>query len=207
MRIILIVVALIYSLVIQGQIAFVTKVVKDGRAYLAIGIKKDSITNWYTANCFFKEVTVLPDSTKLKLLEELLYYTSDTTKCYNPVINLSNHYETIKKSPTSKEYNLQIDALLLMNYIAFSSDAFKYSPFPLLYDKITGNEIFYTSKELNSIIRIYKTWFNKLKQKGFSNYNYPLFDKRYEWFATKAKQNIFKSYPLWNTFYDCTEFK
>lgn len=207
MRIFLINIALMFCLLSQGQTAFVKKVVKEGKAFLTIGIRKDTTTKWYTANCFIKDVVSLPDTIKLKLLEELLLYTSDTIKSYNSVINLTNHYETIKHNPISKYYSLQIDALLLINYIAFSSDAFKYSPFPILYDKSTGKEICYNSQELNSIIRIYKTWFTKLKQKGFSNYSFPLNNKRYEWFATNSKHSVYITYPIWNTFYDCSELQ
>jgi hypothetical protein len=207
MRVIFIAIAMIYSLTSLGQSAFVKKVVKEEKAYLVIGLKNEDSTDWHFANCFFRSVTILPDTMKIRLIGELLNYTSDTIMCYNPVYNLSGHYETIKREPTSKEYNLQIDALILINYIAFSSNAFIYSPYPLLYDKETGKEICCYSDGLKAVIAIYKDWFKELKQKGFNGYCYPLYDKRYEWFASKTKQQKFKEYPLWNSFYDCREIK
>jgi hypothetical protein len=134
---------------------------------------------------------------------ELLSYTSDPVMCDNPIYNLSGRYTLTRKQPLSKEYNLQIDALVLINYIAFSSNAFLYCPYSLLYDKETGKEICCNSEGLNIIIAIYKDWFSELKKKGLNGYRYPLFDKRYEWFASKPKQQKFNKYPSWNNLYDC----
>lgn len=207
MRVTLIAIAMIQSLASLGQSAFVEKIVKKEGAYLAIGLKNEDSTDWYFANCFFKSVTMLPDTTKIRLIGELMNYTSDTVMCYNPVYNLSGNYETIKREPTSREYNLQIDALILINYIAFSSNAFIYSPYPLLYDKETAKELCCNSDGLKAVIAIYKDWVKELKQKGFHGYCYPLQDNRYEWFASKTKQQKFVEYPSWNSFYDCREIK
>jgi hypothetical protein len=207
MRTAIVIIAIMHSFICYGQTAFVEKVIKGEKASLVIGIKNADSTDWYFANCFFKNVTKLPDSMKIRLIGELLHYTSDTIMCYNPVYNLSGHYEIIKRGPTSKEYNLQIDALILINYIAFSSNAFIYSPYPLIYDKETGKEICCDGEGLREVIVIYKSWFNRLKKGGFRDYCYPLYDKRYEWFASKAKQHKFSEYPSWNSFYDCGEIK
>ena len=82
--------------------------------------------------------------------------------CYNPVFILSNHYLG-KKTPSSKEYNLQIDALVLVNYVALSSKAFDYCPYPILYDKESGKEITSSSTRLEDVIQIYKNWFQYVK--------------------------------------------
>lgn len=203
--IIVIIIVSFKSFACFSQMAFVERIVKDNKARLAVVIKKGESYKRYFASCFFKEVTFLSDTTKIRLIGELLNYTSDTMKCYNPVYNLSGHYETIKREPTNKEYNLQIDALILINYIAFSSNAFIYSPYPLLFDKEANKEICCNSNDLNIVIALYKEWFRELKKNGLKGYCYPLYDKKYEWFGSKTKQQKFNEYPAWLSFYDCRE--
>lgn len=188
-----------------SQIAFVERITKENKARLTIVIKAGESCKRYFASCFFKEVTLLPDTTKIRLIGELLDYTSDTIMCFNRVYNLSGHYETIKREPTNREYNLQIDALILINYIAFSSNAFIYSPYPLLFDKETNKEICCCSNDLNVVVSLYKDWFMELKKSGFKDYFYPLYDKKYEWFGSKTTQQKFNHYQSWLSFYDCKD--
>ncbi|WP_126971517.1 hypothetical protein [Gynurincola endophyticus] len=207
MKVILIAIVLFQPLIIFGQNVFVKKVNNEDKAHLVIGIKKGDSTDWYFAGCSFKSVALLPDTTKIRLIGDLLDFTADTIMCDNIIFNLSGRYTVIRKQPLSRQYNLQIDALILINYIALSSKAFYYSPYPLLYDKETEKEICCNSEGLNTVIAIYKNWYLELKQNGFSDYFYPLYDKRYEWFAGKFKQQKFKDYPRWDNFFDCKEIE
>lgn len=188
-----------------GQTAYVKKVSNNGKAHLVIGIEKGDSTNWYFAGCSFKEVTLLPDTIKFRLIAELLTYTSDSTICDNPVFNLCNNYSTVRLQPNSKKYSLQIDALILINYIAFSSNACFYSPYPILFDIENNTEINISSNALSSVIKIYQDWFSALKRKKFRDYCYPLCGKKYEWFASRARQQKFSSTPIWDSVYDCKE--
>lgn len=199
------IISMCVSFICWGQSAFIEKVVKNEKAHLAIGIKTEDSTKWYLAGCFFKPVTLLHDTTKIRLIEELLEYTSDTMMCSNSIYNLSGNYTVIRKVPLSKEYNLQIDALILINYIVLSSKAFYYSPYSLLYNNKSGNEICCGSRDLDSIIMIYRKWFKKLKKRGFDEYRYPLVHKKYEWFAGKVKQQKIKGYPEWDNYFNCRE--
>lgn len=193
------------SVFCSGQTAYIEKIVNNNKAHLAIGIKTGDNTKIYIVDCFFQSVTLLEDTTKIRLIEELLYYASDTTMCDNEIYNLSGNYTVIRKSPLSKEYNLTIDALFLINYIALSSNAFYYSPYPLLYDSKSGKEICCGGKELDRVIEVYKKWFKKLKKDGFNNYCYPLAQKEYEWFGGMVKQQKIKEYPQWDNYFDCKE--
>lgn len=204
---ILIMLGLILFLNSICQSAFVEKSVSNGKSRLGIGIKSSDSIKIYYANCFFKNVTLLPDTTKIRLIGELLNFMSDTSMCYSPVFNLCSNYTITKQEPVNKEYNLQIDGLILINYIAFSSNACYYSPYPLLYDKDTKKEICCNAEVLNVVIEIYKKWFKGLKRKGLIDYCYPLANKRYEWFASKFKQRKFKSSPHWNKNFDCKELE
>ncbi len=207
MKVILIAIVLLQPLIFFGQDVFVKKVINEDKAHLVIGMKNGDSTDWYFAGCSFKSIALLPDTTKMRLIGELFDYTSDTIMCNNTIYNLSGRYAVIRKQPLSRQYNLQVDALVLINYIALSSKAFYYSPYPLLYDKETGTEICCNSEGLNTVIAIYKNWYLELKQKGFNDYCYPLCDKRYEWFAGKFKQQKFKGYPQWDKFFDCKEIE
>ena len=64
----------------------------------------------------------MPDTVKLRLIDDLEDFLGDTSMTYAKVRSLSNHYYTYgKKMPMSTSYNLQVDAMILINYIAFSS--------------------------------------------------------------------------------------
>jgi hypothetical protein len=154
----------------------------------------------------FKKITLLSDTAKIRLINELMDFATDTSKCFVPLVILSNHYMG-KTRPISKQYNCQIEALILINYIAFSSDAFTYSPYPLLYEKSSGKEVYGDGIALSAVIKIYREWFDNILKNGFSNYSYPLFDKQYEWFGSITKQVVFKHYPLWSDFYSCKELE
>lgn len=198
-------VGLSISLACSGQSAFIEKITKYKKAHLAIGIKTGDSSKLYFVDCFFKPVTLLDDTTKIRLIEELLYFVSDTTICDHMIYDLSGSYTVIRKTSLSKEYNLQIDALILINYIALSSNAFYYSPYPLLYDSKSGKEICCGGSELDRVIEIYKKWFKKLKKGGFNNYCYPLVQKEYEWFGGMVKQQKIKEYPQWDNYFNCKE--
>lgn len=203
MKVAFMIISLLSPLFFWGQNVFVNKMVNENKAHLVIGMKKSDSTEWYLAGCNFKTVALLPDTTKIRLIGDLLDYTSDTTMSNNPIYNLSGRYTVIRKQPVSKKYNLQVDALVLINYIALSSKAFYYSPYHLLFDKTTGKEICCDSEGLNIVISLYKDWYVELKQKGFNNYFYPLCDERYEWFAGKFKRERLESYPQWDNSFDC----
>ena len=87
--------------------------------------KKGEPSKNYWPSCYFGDVTNLSDSIKVSLIEQLLTgIGDDTSDCYKPVEALSYRYNgRHNKPPQSTHYNMQIAALVLINYIAFSSDA------------------------------------------------------------------------------------
>ena len=115
--VIIIAVSFTQSLICISQNIFVEKIVKEDKAHLAVIIKNGEMSKSYFADCFFKDVTLLPDTIKVRLIGKLVEYLSDTTMCSTPVRHLSNDYTTVKREPTSKNYDLQIEALILINYI------------------------------------------------------------------------------------------
>lgn len=157
-------------------------------------------------SCYFKSVTKLSDSIKIALIEQILNgIESDTLLSTHPVEALSYRYTgRFNKPPVSKLYSLQITSLLLINYLAFSSDAINYSPYPVLFDKKSKKEISLTGKELNEIIVYYKKWFKKIRKTGFQNYGSPLKGSKYEWYGSLfIKDMTWDSMPKWSEYYDC----
>lgn len=159
----------------------------------------------YGAGCGFRDVTTLSDSIKLLLLQSLFDILQDTTYYYGKVKPLSYRYNgRDNKQPQSTVYNMQIAALVLINYVALSSDAVSYSPFPVIYDKKKKKEITTAGKELDAVIKCYKKWFKQIKKNGFGQYNLPMISKQYEWYGSLyQKQRLFDAPPKWEKLYSC----
>lgn len=160
---------------------------------------------FYSAACDFGELPKMTDSIRLFLIESLLSKINDTSACFKPVEALSYRYKgRYNRNPQSTRYNLQIEALVLINYIALSSDAVSYSPFPVIYDKKKEKEITTSGKELDDVIKCYKKWFEKIKRKGLKQYSLPMISKKYEWYGSLyQKQRMFDSPSKWENLYSC----
>jgi len=171
------------------QAALFIKLFANGQEY---GIKPGA---------FMNEVVALDDSVKIRLLQELKPYLWDTTRVYDRVEKY--HYRYLgRDTPHLKIYNIQVNAMVLANYIGFSHFAFYYSPYALLYDRKKKREIGTDKKVLDNIAKIYENWIDSISKNGFVNYTYPLWDKRYQWFGMRAIERVFPKYPEWDTFYD-----
>ena len=189
------------------QSVFLEKIEKGNGKFWVITIDKNGepLKN-YWPSCYFGDATKLSDSIRLYLIEQLLLnINNDTSYSYKTVEALSyrNNGRYIKP-PQTIRYNIQVAALVLINYIAFSSDAVEYSPFPVLIDKKSKKEFATRSKKLEDVIKDYMEWFRKVKIKGFCNYSLPLMNKKYEWYGSLySKQRIFAKTSEWAKFYDC----
>lgn len=174
----------------------------------ALSIKVEYDTGrakFYSASCLFGQFPIVTDSVKLFLIASLLSKTDDTSVCGKPVEALSYRYRgRHNRNPISTRYNMQIEALILINYIALSSDAVDYSPFPVIYDKKKKKEITTVGKELDDIIKCYKKWFEKIKRKGLRRYSLPMVSKKYEWYGSLyQEQRLFDVPPKWEKLYSC----
>jgi hypothetical protein len=173
---------------------------------LSIKVKHDTgAAKFYWTSCYFGELPMMTDSVKLILIETLLSKINDTSVCGKPVEALSYRYRgRYNRNPQSTRYNLQIEALLLINYIALSSEAVSYSPFPVIYDKEKNKEITTAGEELNAVIKCYVKWFEKVKKNEMKQYNLPMLSKRYEWYGSLfQKQRHYTERPKWEKLYDC----
>jgi hypothetical protein len=156
----------------------------------------DTVLFTSRAGCDVREFTYLSESIKIKAIEELLKFEEDTSLSEFEVTLYNTGYFKSEK-PKQKLYNLQVDALFYINYLALSSSALFYSPYPLLYDKERKKEIGTDYQEIKNVFDIYKNWLSKVKKCGFANYSYPLVDSKYVWFGSIDKKITFKKYPYW----------
>ncbi|MCO5239114.1 MAG: hypothetical protein M9904_03570 [Chitinophagaceae bacterium] len=189
-----------------AQIAKVELSERDSRKSIFITVKwEKGNTKGYGAGCGFEDITELNDSIKLSLLQSLFTILDDTTYYFGSVEPLSYRYRgRYNRRPQSIDYNTQVAALIVINYVAFSSDAVGYSPYPVLYDKKRKKEFSTTCKELNAVIREYRKWFKKIKQTGLKNYSLPLLNKKYEWYGSLyQEQRFFDTSPKWESLYSC----
>jgi hypothetical protein len=185
-----------------GQRAFVEKKTESGGTSIGIVIEDSGKLHRYAPNCGFKPVCLLPDSTKIILIGELLSFAMDTSLYHSPVNRAANHYMG-KKWPNATRYNTQISVLFFINYIAFSSQAFSYSPFPVLFDRTRGVELTFACDALDDVITLYENWYKTIKHNGFINYGLPLWGGQYQWFGTIMANIPLKKYPKWDEYYDC----
>lgn len=202
MKLLLTIIAFFGASISFGQKAFVEKKIKDAGTSIGIVIVDKNKTHRYAPNCAFKDVCLLADSAKIVLIGELLSYAADTSLYYAPVSKATNHYMG-KKWPISTRYNTQLSILFYINYIAFSSKAFSYSPFPVLFDRQNHSEVTSCSDALDIVISDYKNWHKKIKVYGFANYGFPLWGGRYQWFGSIMADIKFKEYPKWEDYYSC----
>lgn len=207
MQILLLLIGLFFSYGSVCQTASIKKLKKNGEAFLVISIQgKDDVSKNYWPSCFFRNATELPDSLRLSLIAKLLdNIDNDTSFVYNEVEALSYRYKgRFNKLPLSTRYNIQVAALVMINYIALSEDAIEYSPYPVLFDKRKKVEFTTTGSKLKFVIKEYRKWFTKIKKSGFRNYKLPFVNSKYEWYGTLySKQRIFAETPKWSKFYDC----
>lgn len=189
----------------QAQHAEVKTLSKGDKKSVYISIEKDGKFETFTASCSARRLTELSDSLKVTLIGNLLEKINDTAYSLNPVEAISYRYNgRHNRLPKSKDYNLQVAALLLINYLAFSSDAVSYSPFPVLYDKKKRKEFSTSGRELAFVIKCYKQWFKKIESGGLRNYDLPLVSARYEWYGTLyTTSKLYESSPPWEKLYDC----
>ena len=160
--------------------------------YEAIGVKLQT----YEAGCYVRKFSALPDSVKIKAIEELLNFENDTAISAIEVTQYNPGYFKGAK-PKSKYYTLQLDALYYINYLAFSSAALFYSPFPVLFDSVSKREINLSDTDIVQVYAQYRKWFEGIKKNGFHHYSYPLKGSRYSWLGTVNKRDIFDKYPIW----------
>lgn len=144
--------------------------------------------------CAYDIVPVLraSDSLKISILSRLLSV-ADTGLSCRPV---TRYGSTVVPPPVAKRYSLQIDALFTFNFIAFGVDARNYSPYPVLYDTVTGLEVGNDHQKIGEVMGIYRTWLQEASQNGFKGYSFPLLGTRYKWYGGMTERRFYDKLPV-----------
>jgi hypothetical protein len=131
-----------------------------------------------------KDFINLPDSIKLFIVEKLLEYESDTSLCCMDVIGrVFNDLDIAKGVPKTKRYNIQVDALYMINRICWPKSIDWYSSYTVLYDNKLKKEINDDPKKIEYLFREYRKWFATCKADGKIYKYFPFNDGRYVWFG------------------------
>ena len=122
---------------------------------------------------------------QIKILEELAKYFTDFSLCSEKV---SAHFLTTRIQGVtrveSKQYCIAIEAMFLMNYMAFGEAGMYLAKYPVLFNKCTRKEVNMTDSEsIVKMTKIYSNWINNLKSKGYiSHYDLlDFYDKEIIW--------------------------
>ena len=157
----------------------------------------DSITEPFGNYCDYSygPVILAADSLKIPIIKALLELSEDSSLCCKPVARYGSNQNQRKTVPKSATYNLQIDALYTLNMIAFGSYIRTYSPYPVLYDTTTMEEINNDPSKIKEVFEIYRKWFTDAQDLGFRNYEFPLINTRYKWYGGRTYRLVLKSFP------------
>lgn len=192
---------------VNGQFAKSHLVKFKNRYNLLLEIDSSSSVNRYSVDCFAKPVTLLPINIKLQLIDELLTYEKDTSTCVLPVRKL-HPLSTQIDEPTAKKYRIQIEALVLINLLAFGSDVFIYSPYPVLQCIDSGKEIDFDQNTISRVFGVYKNWFNKIKATGGENFTFPdINNEGVKWFGVGVSSRIYPTMGEWSSNFNCIEIE
>ncbi len=114
---------------------------EEGKATLRIKYIKGQDTVIFNFSYGFENN--LKDKEKLQLIECLLNLGGDTTKHVGMVepVYYAPNARSIRFSPKSKYFTIEICALYFIDRIAYGIYTDKYSPAPVLYDNEEGIEI------------------------------------------------------------------
>jgi hypothetical protein len=142
-----------------------------------------SDSDGYALNSF----VTLNDSDKLNIVFLLLSFEDDTSKCCLMVSRYDyNGLDGDYTAPKSQQYNVQIDALFMINRLCFPSLFNVFSNKPVLVNRKTGIEINENYKELKLVYKQYRKWYLKCKRTGKINQNFPFNDGEFKWLGGRS---------------------
>ncbi len=154
---------------------------------LLIHYIKDSIRKSTSPYSYgLDDLVQLPDAKKLEIIDQLLKYENDTTTCCLDVIGRGyNGIEGCRGVPKSKRFNIQIDALFMINRLAWPKITELYSCYNVLVDTLTNEEINNDPKKIKLLFQDYRKWYDECKAKGKIDKYFPFNDGRYAWFGQR----------------------
>lgn len=136
-----------------------------------------------TKNYDLKDFIKLSDAEKLSIVVLLLKNRDDKAEtCLFPFnYNYSKKNKpNDKKTPLSKSFSIQIDALYMINRLCFS-EAPDYTN-PVIINTETGEELNNNSAAISEYYKVYDKWLEECLQKGVIDKTFPFTTNKYRWF-------------------------
>ena len=129
----------------------------------------------------------LPDTAKLKIVSKLLAFKDDTDICCLKVISRGfNGIEGCGGKPDNVDrYDLQIDALYMINRLCWPGFIEAYSCVPVLYDNQDKRTINGNIKAIKLVFEDYIKWYNQCKAVNKISTYFPFNAGRYVWYHGK----------------------
>lgn len=161
---------------------------ENHKSYLLVSYLKEADTIQFTATKGY--INNLTDLEKLQLIDLLLNFNGDTTQHPGMVLPLyfAPNARSIRFSPTSKYFTVEINALYYINRIAYGADTDYYSPAPVLYDNEEKIEINDCPDKVKLVFLKYKKWFNECIKNGKIPKYFPFNEGRYVWLYGKKSR-------------------
>ena len=110
----------------------------------------------------------MPDSIRIVLIGELIKFIEDTSICSNKVYGYPNfqYNGCYYFAPASKSFTLSIEALFIINRVAYFKYINRISCYPVLFDVIKKHEVNNDFTAISIIGKHYKEWYEQLKAQG-----------------------------------------
>jgi hypothetical protein len=143
-------------------------------------------------NFNLSKFNVLDFDTKLKIIEKLLSFKNDTMTACLPVRSYGyNGIEnTCQGNPRTKRFSVQVEALYLINQLAFPNASSFYYCFPVIIDCRTNKEVNDDLQAVKSLYEIYETWYSEIKRTGKIDGDFPFNTINYKWYGGRISEPI-----------------
>lgn len=116
----------------------------------------------------YSDLYRLADSIKIKVIEKLFDFTSDSSICCKKVLGYENadYPGCYSGRPSTNIFSIRIEALFIINRIAYNSFTSRIGCFPVLYDTVTEQEVNENNCMVDLMVGHYKEWFEMYKKTG-----------------------------------------
>ena len=133
----------------------------------------------------------MADSNKLKIVSKLLTFENDTSLCCMDATSRSfNGIEGCRGKPKNvNRFNIQIDALFMINRLCWPKTMEFYSCTPVLYDQKKKIVINSNPKKISLVFKDYIQWYQKCLKEGKVSKYFPFNEGRYVWYGGR-KNNL-----------------
>ncbi|NIG56497.1 hypothetical protein [Chitinophaga sp. Cy-1792] len=116
----------------------------------------------------YEEIYMLPDAVKIKVIEALLPYLSDSSLCCRKVRTYENmeYPGCYRERPVSTNFPINIETLFIINRVAYNPFTFRIGCYPVLYSMGLEREINNDQQQIKLMVAHYKEWFKLYKSTG-----------------------------------------